>query len=610
MKRLYAKYALLTVLSCLTLQIWAQCNVAAPTTIPKSRCGTGTVTLRANGCAGTYKWYDASSGGTLIGTSSPLVLLSPYPTDFTTPSISATTTYYVDCTVGACTSTRTAVKASVISAIPKANCSVTFPAINTPGYNYGYTGFSFAGINSVADTFSGNYQDQTCSQQAIVNSGGTYPFTINMRQNFLISYIYIDYNNNGVFEDPSEVAFSWNLNTGWGTNTHTSNITIPSNAVTNTNLRMRLVVALDSNGPCELIGDVINSGVAVDFSVLILALSACNPPTAPTVNSPTIASGQTATLTASGCTGTVTWFATATGGSVVYTGNPFTTPALSTNTTYYAECTVNNCASTTRGSGTVTVNAISCPVPTGMQWQNTFPTSFQPYWQGIAGNNYVIRYRISGTINWTETALIPCTQTGLVITTLSGLTNGQTYEWQVKTVCSGTNSSNYSISTFSATYCRAATITAPTGTNLTATTANIQWNSTPINVNLRYRVVGTTMWNTANNLTTSQSWLTGLLPNTNYEAQVQTICSGGILSAFTTSINFTTLNCSNMYSLKTGSWNDITVWSCGRLPTITDNIAISSGHTVTIPSGATGFLNGLNLNGRLINNGRLKYKQL
>ncbi len=129
-----------------------------------------------------------------------------------------------------------------------------------------------------------------------------------------------------------------------------------------------------------------------------------------------------------------------------------------------------------------------------------------------------------------------------------------------------------------------ATLTAPTGTNLTATTANIQWNSTPINVNLRYRIVGTTMWNTANNLTSSQTWLTGLIPNTNYEAQVQTICSGGILSAFTASINFTTLNCSNMYTLKTGNWNDITVWSCGRVPTSTDIITVKASHSITIPA--------------------------
>lgn len=239
-------------------------------------------------------------------------------------------------------------------------------------------------------------------------------------------------------------------------------------------------------------------------------------PVAPTVPSVTINNGHTAILTASNCNGTINWFTQSTGGSSVFTGNPFTTPVLTTTTTFYAECTFNTCTSTTRGSGNVTINSITtCQIPQ---------------------------------------------------------------------------------------------ITTPTGTNLTATTANIQWNSTPININLRYRVLGATMWNTANNLTSTQTWLTGLLPNTNYEAQVQTICSGGILSAFTTSINFTTLNCSNMYSLKTGIWNDISVWSCGRLPNSSDIVTISIGNVVTIPSGQTGFLHNLIQKGILVNNGLLKFR--
>ncbi|MEI7724645.1 MAG: hypothetical protein WCK09_06040 [Bacteroidota bacterium] len=53
---------------------------------PGTRCGTGTVNLAASASTGaTLKWYAAASGGTALGTGSP----------FTTPSISATTNYYV-----------------------------------------------------------------------------------------------------------------------------------------------------------------------------------------------------------------------------------------------------------------------------------------------------------------------------------------------------------------------------------------------------------------------------------------------------------------------------------------------------------------------------------
>jgi hypothetical protein len=71
---------------------------------PASRCGTGTVTLGATASSGTINWYAASTGGSSLGTGN----------SFTTPSISATTSYWVDTTNGSCTTlTRTEVIASV-----------------------------------------------------------------------------------------------------------------------------------------------------------------------------------------------------------------------------------------------------------------------------------------------------------------------------------------------------------------------------------------------------------------------------------------------------------------------------------------------------------------
>lgn len=63
------------------------CSIGAPTGTGGSRCGTGTVSLSATvGSGGTgVRWYSASTGGSVLGSS----------TSFTTPSISTTTTYYV-----------------------------------------------------------------------------------------------------------------------------------------------------------------------------------------------------------------------------------------------------------------------------------------------------------------------------------------------------------------------------------------------------------------------------------------------------------------------------------------------------------------------------------
>jgi Ig-like domain CHU_C associated/Secretion system C-terminal sorting domain len=57
-------------------------------TTPGSRCGTGTVVLGAAGATGTINWYSSLTGGSSLGTG----------TSFTTPSISTTTSYYVDIT--------------------------------------------------------------------------------------------------------------------------------------------------------------------------------------------------------------------------------------------------------------------------------------------------------------------------------------------------------------------------------------------------------------------------------------------------------------------------------------------------------------------------------
>jgi hypothetical protein len=74
------------------------------TTTPASRCGVGSVALGATASAGTVNWYDGSGTSLTIGTS------------YTTPNLSATTTYYVDATNSGCTTaSRTAVTATVNS---------------------------------------------------------------------------------------------------------------------------------------------------------------------------------------------------------------------------------------------------------------------------------------------------------------------------------------------------------------------------------------------------------------------------------------------------------------------------------------------------------------
>ncbi len=52
-------------------------------------------------------------------------------------------------------------------------------------------------------------------------------------------------------------------------------------------------------------------------------------------------------------------------------------------------------------------------------------------------------------------------------------------------------------------------------------------------------------------------------------------------------------------SIKNSNWNDATMWSCGTVPTISEDILINKGHTISIPNNYTGFARDLQLNGIL-----------
>ncbi|CAH8294482.1 putative secreted protein (Por secretion system target) [Mariniflexile fucanivorans] len=72
-------------------------------TTPASRCGKGSVTLDATSSAGTINWYENETGGASIHVG----------TSYTTPSISSTTSYWVEATNSTCTSTRTEIIATI-----------------------------------------------------------------------------------------------------------------------------------------------------------------------------------------------------------------------------------------------------------------------------------------------------------------------------------------------------------------------------------------------------------------------------------------------------------------------------------------------------------------
>ena len=61
---------------------------------------------------------------------------------------------------------------------------------------------------------------------------------------------------------------------------------------------------------------------------------------------------------------------------------------------------------------------------------------------------------------------------------------------------------------------------------------------------------------------------------------VANVCGSGVVSG--TATVAVTGSCTAMYTLKTGPWNDASVWSCGRVPTPFDEVEVR--HGVQIPA--------------------------
>jgi len=99
----------------------AQVNVAVRPQLPVPSvsgaiiCYASAATLTATGPGGTYRWYSAAAGGKLLATGP----------SYTTPILKANTTYYVQTTIGTCTSGRAAVTVSVLAPIAAPTASGT-----------------------------------------------------------------------------------------------------------------------------------------------------------------------------------------------------------------------------------------------------------------------------------------------------------------------------------------------------------------------------------------------------------------------------------------------------------------------------------------------------
>ena len=236
--------------------------------------------------------------------------------------------------------------------------------------------------------------------------------------------------------------------------------------------------------------------------------------------------------------GSSTWTTnTTTNASVVISG-------LDCGDTYQWEVRAQCSSGNSSYSSTRTFSTVACPTtcntPSGTTESNTTQTSTILSWNIVSGVlSFDYRYRVSGTSTWTTG------NTTFSSANITGLTCNTTYEWQVRAVCSGSNSSYSSTRTFSTVACPT-TCNTPSGTtesNTTQTSTILSWNivSGVLSFDYRYRVSGTSTWTTGNT-TFSSANITGLTCNTTYEWQVRAVCSGSN-SSYSSTRTFNTLAC-------------------------------------------------------------------
>jgi hypothetical protein len=315
---------------------------ADPTVTNDSRCGSGTLTLLASSPE-SLSWYNVASGGLVIGTGS----------SFTTPSISSTTTYYVEAYNG-CTTNRVPVIAMVnpVPAPPvsadQQRCgagTLTLTA-NSPEQIYWYsspsggasiaTGTSFTTPSlSVTTTYyveaGDNCRSSRVAVVAIINNSFASP-TVTDDSNCGPGTVTLSASSPGTVKWYASQHGGQSLATGY-------TFTTPSISVTTT------YWAEAGNGGCQ------------SNRVPAQAIIASQPST-PVTNDDNRCGPGTLTLTASS-TAPVFWYTSSSGGSSIGSGSSFITPSISTTTTYYAQAD-NGCQSS-RVAAIAEVDAVPSP---------------------------------------------------------------------------------------------------------------------------------------------------------------------------------------------------------------------------------------------------------
>lgn len=156
-------------------------------------------------------------------------------------------------------------------ALRPVNCTVGVGMTSSQGWIKGIERFRLESINRMSGSnpyYDGYYQDFSCSDKTTVTAGQSYTLAIHAQYVYGYRRVYIDYNNDGTFNETNERVVD--ATPFGGTSTHT--VSIPTTAVNDTYLRLRVVVDEGSTPPtpCFLPGSMqYGAGQVEDYAILI-----------------------------------------------------------------------------------------------------------------------------------------------------------------------------------------------------------------------------------------------------------------------------------------------------------------------------------------------------
>ncbi|WP_295713791.1 PKD-like domain-containing protein [Mucilaginibacter sp.] len=339
---------------CVSQRTAVTATVTAAPTVPTitgnnlAICAGSVITLHATTPAGVVEWYNTPSGGT------PLIS-SP---DYTTQPLTANTTFYVQTSLNNCESSRVPVTVTV-NPMPAA------PAQQTVNACYNSSAHLNVGATTViyqwyADAGGKHFlkQGNTYDTPVLTHDVTYYVMTINAGCSSALSPV-------NVIVSPPVLAPSVLTPpiTCYGSSAELT-VTSPGG------IYQWFKTATDNNAlPTTENGKFTTPPLTNTTTYYVqTTIGGCTSPRTvveipvfgqiptPLTHDATTCAGNSATLTATGANGDYMWYDA--GGNLVNAGSIFNTPALTANTSYYVQVTVNGCT-----SQRAIANVIVSPLP-------------------------------------------------------------------------------------------------------------------------------------------------------------------------------------------------------------------------------------------------------